>query len=218
MPNLLQQINTSAAAISTRALSSLVQIRVGERSLGAGAIWRADGLIITNAHVVLAGRGRLVSSLSVRLHDGREFTPRVVAVDAARDLAALQIDAHDLPAVTVGESRRLQPGDLVMALGFPWGIHGGATTGVVIGVGDNLPELGDRRRDWLAAALHLRPGHSGGPMLDSQGRLVGINTLMNGPEVGVAVPVHVVQNFLATHQPHAPQPAARPDTGDTVHL
>jgi S1-C subfamily serine protease len=92
-------------------------------------------------------------------------------------------------------------------LGFPWGIKGGATTGVVIGNGDDLQELGDGKREWIAASLHLRPGHSGGPMVDSQGKIIGINTLMNGPEVGVAIPVHIAEEFLkevSAHKPEAP--------------
>ena len=86
------------------------------------------------------------------------------------------------------------PGDFVLALGFPWGVQGGVTSGIVIGVGANLPEIDSR--DWIAASLHLRPGHSGGPLVNSRGQLVGINTLMNGPEVGVAIPVHVAVEFL----------------------
>jgi S1-C subfamily serine protease len=96
----------------------------------------------------------------------------------------------------LGDSRKLRAGDLVLALGFPWGVNGGATTGVVIGVGPGLPELDASGREWIVASLHLRPGHSGGPLVNSQGRLVGVNTLMNGPDVGVAVPVHVAVEFL----------------------
>ena len=99
-------------------------------------------------------------------------------------------------AIAIGDSQRLQAGELVLALGFPWGVTGGATSGVVIGVGAGLPELRGDGREWLAASLHLRPGHSGGPMIDALGRLVGINTMMNGPDVGVAVPVHVAKRFL----------------------
>ena len=84
----------------------------------------------------------------------------------------------------------------MLALGFPFGVTGGATTGVVIGSGTNLPELANNGREWIAASLHLRPGHSGGSMVDAQGRLVGINTMMNGPDVGMAVPVHVAAAFL----------------------
>jgi len=198
MPNVLQQINEDAARLSARVLESLVQINNGQRGIGAGAIWRSDGLIVTNAHVILGRHGQVSNSLSVTLRNGQDYPAHLVAYDTERDLAALQIDAQQLPTVEVGDSRSLRSGDLVLALGFPWGIKGGATTGVVIGSGSLLPELGDNRHEWIAASLHLRPGHSGGPMVDSQGRVVGINTLMNGPEVGVAIPAHVAQEFLET--------------------
>jgi serine protease Do len=207
--NLLQQINDDAAAISARVLNSLVQINNGQRGVGAGAIWQKDGLIITNAHVILGRRGQVSNALSVTLYDGQEYPARLVAYDVQRDLAALRIDiskvdATQLSPVEIGDSRHLHPGDLVLALGFPWGIKGGATSGVVIGSGSQLPELGDNQREWIAASLHLRPGHSGGPMVDSRGRVVGINTLMSGPEVGVAIPVHVAEEFIksvAANQP-----------------
>ena len=158
---------------------------------------------MTNAHVVSDRRPRRGpwrtgqgGGLTVVLPDGRELPARVLAEDADCDLAALRVDAHDLPTVQLGDSRALQAGDMVLALGFPWGVTGGATTGIVIGAGAALPELGGARREWIAASLHLRPGHSGGPMVDAQGRLIGINTMMNGPDVGIAVPVHVAAAFL----------------------
>ncbi|MFQ5923288.1 MAG: trypsin-like peptidase domain-containing protein, partial [Anaerolineales bacterium] len=93
----------------------------------------------------------------------------------------------------LGDSATLQPGHWVMAFGHPWGVEGAATAGVVIGQGAQLPLFG---RDWLAVGLHYRPGHSGGPLVDSAGRLVGINTVMVGPDMGLAVPVHEVKRFL----------------------
>jgi serine protease Do len=208
--NLLQQINDDAAAISDRVLNSLVQINNGQRGVGAGAIWQSDGLIITNAHVILGRRGQVANSLSVTLRNGRDYPARLIAYDAKRDLAALRIDAAELSPIEIGDSNRLNAGDLVLAMGFPWGIKGGTTSGVVIGSGAQLPELGDNQHEWIAASLHLRPGHSGGPLVDSRGRLVGINTLMNGPEVGVAIPVHVAKEFLqevlATQQQPKPAP------------
>ena len=83
-----------------------------------------------------------------------------------------------------------------MAVGHPWGVVGAATAGVVIGVGQHWPEGTGSEREWIGVNLNLRPGNSGGPLIDSQGRLVGINTVMTGPEVGLAVPVHVVKAFL----------------------
>ena len=81
-------------------------------------------------------------------------------------------------------------------MGHPWGVAGAATGGVVIGVGTDLPEMPLTDREWIAVSLRLRPGHSGGPLVDAEGRLVGINTMMVGPEVGMAVPVHVIKDFL----------------------
>ena len=211
MSNLLQELNNDVAIMSERIQHALVQIHNRQRGAGSGAIWHSDGLILTNAHVVLDQYGKASPALSVTLHDGRDFPAKLLAHDAKLDLAALRIDAHDLPTMELGDSRLLQPGNLVLALGFPWGIKAGATSGVVIGTGSHLPEIGDNQREWIAAALHLRPGHSGGPMVDSRGRLIGINTLMNGPEVGVAIPVHVAVDFLksalAAQRPDKPEAA-----------
>ena len=119
MSNLLQQINDDIATISDRVLESLVQIRNGQRGVGAGAIWRNDGLIITNAHVVLGRYGQVSNNLSVTLRNGRDYPAQIVAHDASRDLAMLRIDAPELTPIELGDSRRLNPGDFVLALGFP---------------------------------------------------------------------------------------------------
>lgn len=195
MNELLRQFSMGIASVGERVLPAVVQIRNGRSGAGTGTIWHSDGLIVTNAHVVMS---RTVSqaALTVQLADGREFTPQLVAVDPERDLAVLQVDAQALPTVELGSSQQLQPGQLVFAFGFPWGVAGGATSGVVIGVGAQLGDLVSTRNEWVAASLHLRPGHSGGPMVDAAGRLIGINTLMNGPDVGVAVPVDVAKRFV----------------------
>jgi S1-C subfamily serine protease len=199
MLSLLQNFSNDLAAVGENGLRSLVQVRNGRRGVGAGTIWHADGLIITNAHVVdgiVQGRASAQGALTVLLPDGRELPAYVLARDTDHDLAALRVDAHNLPTIALGDSRQLQAGQIVLCLGFPWGVTGGATSGVVIDVGASLPEVRDPNHEWIAASLHLRPGHSGGPMVDVQGRLVGINTMMNGPDVGVAVPVHVAKAFL----------------------
>ena len=149
-----------------------------------------EGLILTNAHVVGSPRIR------VTLPDGRDLPAQVLADDTARDVAALKVDATDLPTISLGESRALQPGQIVLSMGHPWGGMGAVAAGTVIGVGAHLPELSNSGREWIVASLRLRPGHSGGPMFDSRGRLVGINTMITGPEVAAAVPVHEVKDFL----------------------
>ena len=83
-----------------------------------------------------------------------------------------------------------------MAMGHPGGVPGVAAAGIVIGAGPDLPEAQGDGRDWIAVDLALRPGHSGGPLVDHQGRLIGISTIMAGLEVGMAVPAHVIGNFV----------------------
>lgn len=186
-----QSLNAGLAEVVVRARAALVQVRDGAGG-GAGVVLHPQGLILTNAHVVRRGRPEVLSP------EGRRWPARVIARDPAHDLAALAVEARGLPALEVGDSRRLRPGEWVVALGHPWGVAGAATAGVVIGVGADLPEaprLG-RGEEWIAVSLRLRPGHSGGPLVDAQGRLLGLNTVMAGPEVGLAVPVHLVTGFL----------------------
>jgi S1-C subfamily serine protease len=95
-----------------------------------------------------------------------------------------------------------------MAVGHPWGVEGGTTLGAVIGVGADLPENPAPGRELIALSLQLRPGHSGGPLVDVQGRLVGICAMMAGPEVGLAIPVDVVRDFLKSCLPGSQARAA----------
>jgi serine protease Do len=190
MSELLQTLNSDLAQVVEQVRSSLVELRNGHAGIGAGTIWHPDGLILTNAHV--AGR----TGLKVMLPDGRVLPARVLAHSADLDLAAVGVEAGGLPCIELGDSQKLQPGAWVLALGYPWGVPGAVTAGVVTGTGAHLPEMPRNRRDWIAVSLHLRPGNSGGPLVDAHGRLVGINTMMAGPDVGLAVPVHVVKAFL----------------------
>jgi serine protease Do len=189
MSGLLQSLNSELAQLAARARRSLVHVTDGRSSGGAGVVLHPEGLILTNAHVVRRRK------LWVTLEDGRRLAARRLAFDADYDLAALSVEAADLPAMAMGDSRELRAGDWVMALGHPWGVRGAATAGVVIDVGVP-PEMGRIRRELVQVGLHLRPGHSGGPLLDRNGDLVGVNTMMAGPNVGLAVPVHVAKRFL----------------------
>jgi serine protease Do len=188
-------LNTEMAAIWDSAGSALVEIRLGYHgSAGAGTIWHSQGLIITNAHVASN------DSLRVKLPDGITLPASLLARDKERDLAALMVDATGLPTIEIGSSRDLQPGQWVLAMGHPWGVKGAATAGVVIGVGSELPGLPDMpqsSREWIAVSLWLRPGHSGRPLIVANHRLAGITTLMPGPQVGMAVPVHIIKAFLS---------------------
>jgi serine protease Do len=168
---------------------SLVLIQNGRRGSGAGTIWHPEGLLLTNAHVVGP------HAVRVTFPGGRTLPARVVAHSRSLDLAALTVDAQGLPAIQLGNSEDLQPGQWVLAVGHPWGITGAVTAGVVINTGIP-PELRTSGRTLIQVDLPLRPGYSGGPLVDAQGRLVGINTMMAGPEVGLAIPVQEVKAFL----------------------
>jgi S1-C subfamily serine protease len=190
MTGLARILNNEIADVVDKVAQSLVQVRCDGRGAGAGTIWHPDGLILTNAHVVQHG------DPEVTLKDGRTLPARLLAHDTDLDVAALSVNASGLAPIALGESRRLQPGQLVLAAGHPWGVVGAVAAGVVIGVGSEWPEVPASRREWIAVSLNLRPGNSGGPLFDVEGRLVGINTMISGPEVGLAVPVQVVKAFL----------------------
>lgn len=189
MVNVLQQINDAMAAIVERVQRSLVRINNGQYSMAAGTVWHPDGLIVTNAHVIHH------SAPQVTLADGRRLPARVVAAAIDDDLAVLSVAATALPTVERAATWPLRPGQWVLALGHPWGVTGAATAGIVIDVG-RPPEMPHFRGALIQVSVHLRPGYSGGPLVDGHGRLVGINTMMAGPEVGLAIPVPVVAAFL----------------------
>jgi S1-C subfamily serine protease len=175
---------------------SLVQVQNGRRGNGAGTIWHEDGLVLTNAHVVQRQQPQ------VTLWDGRSYPSQLLAYDEKRDLAALAIQADELPTVELGNSKTLKAGDWVIAAGHPWGVIGAVSAGAVIAMGVPL-ELPHYPGELIQVGLQLRPGHSGGPLVDGNGRLLGINTMIAGPQVGLVIPVHVVADFLKENLGHA---------------
>lgn len=186
----LDLINSALSDVVAAAQRAVVAVRDGARGSGAGTIWHADGLIVTNAHVVRGG------PVEVQLFDERVLPARLLARDADLDLAALAVEAHDLPTIQPASGRDMHPGQWLMALGHPWGVAYAATGGVLISRSGQAADLPGPRGDWVVADLHLRPGNSGGPILDAQGRLVGVSTLMNGASVGIGVSVEIVKAFL----------------------
>lgn len=189
--SILQQLNTDIQQVVNQTRRALVRVNNGQQGQGAGTIWHPEGMIITNAHVVRGAR-----HLTVSLHDHTELPAQVLSEDEERDLAVLVIDAHNLPTIAPGNSQEVQAGEWVMAVGHPWGVVGAVTSGPIIGLGDSLPNLPQFKNEWLVANLAMRPGHSGGAMVDTTGQLLGVNTLITDAEVGLAVPVHVVKQFL----------------------
>ena len=163
---------------------SVVEVRL-DGSAGSGFTWGFD-LVVTNAHVARADR------LEVRLPDGQVRSARVRLADSVRDLAVLDVPGLGLPAVQRRDPRLLRPGEALFAIGHPLGIRHALSSGILHGLGplpDGYPVAAQvRRRVWVQADLRLAPGNSGGPLADSEGRVVGINTMIVGG-LALAVPV-----------------------------
>ena len=189
MSDWLDTLAESSAEAVAAARRALVSIETAGRPAGSGILW-APGIVVTNAHVVCRKR------LEIRLPDDREIQARRVAWDPGRDLAVLAFEGVSPEPARIGDSSALRPGEWVYALGNPWGVRGGATAGVVISLEEPTPGGKRTSTGWLALALHLRPGHSGGPVVNARGDVVGVNRMMNGPEVGLAIPSNAVEGFL----------------------
>ena len=157
---------------------------------GSGVVLTADGFLLTSAHVV-AGRRR-----SGRAHftDGRELSFEIVGSDPLSDLALLRADASDLAPAELGEADALRVGQLVVAIGNPHGFAGSVTAGVVSALGRSLPaRSGNAVRvidNLIQTDASLNPGNSGGALVDSVGRVVGVNTAVAGVGLGLAVPIN----------------------------
>jgi serine protease Do len=169
-----------------------------DRGSGSGVVWTADGTVITNAHVV---RDRA----EVEFWDGSKAEAAIAARDDRRDLARLETSVANLPAAERRDSASLRPGEIVLAVGNPLGFVGALSTGIVHASG-TIPGLG--RQTWIQAAVRLAPGNSGGPLADAEGRVVGINTMMVGGGLALAVPSNAVADFLSR--------PARPSLGVVV--
>lgn len=174
-----------------RAYQSLVVCHNGNRGAGAGVIWSQDGIIVTNYHVIRRGTPR------ASFMDGRDYTARVIAKAKKIDLALLKIDIPGpLEAIPVADSRHLRVGQFSLAIGHPWGQIGSVSVGIISSLG-SMP-LGWHRGpvDVVRTDAGLAPGNSGGPLLDARGRLIGVNTMIMGGDLGVAIPSHVVDQFV----------------------
>ncbi|NJN86451.1 MAG: PDZ domain-containing protein [Leptolyngbyaceae cyanobacterium SL_7_1] len=174
---------------------------------GSGFILTTDGHIVTNAHVVEGA-----DSVMVSLKDGREFSGEVIGVDPVTDIAAIRIEAIDLPTVTLGNSQNLIPGQWAIAIGNPLGLDNTVTAGIISATGRSSFQVGipDRRVQFIQTDAAINPGNSGGPLLNDQGEVIGINTAIraNAQGLGFAIPIEtaqrVVEQLFATGQVQHP--------------
>lgn len=170
------------------------------QGLGSGVIVSEDGYILTNNHVV---EGADEDGVKVALADGKtKYDAKVVGKDSRTDLAVLKIEAKNLPAITIANSDKLEVGDVVLAVGNPFGIGQSVSMGIISALGRGFGILGEGGyEDFIQTDAAINKGNSGGALVDAEGRLIGINQSIASPSggsagVGFAIPINLARNVM----------------------
>jgi len=167
-----------------------------EKALGSGVIVNPDGYILTNNHVVEGA-----TQVIVTLHDKREFKAKVIGTDPRTDIAVIKIDGSNFPTLTLGDSSKVEVGDIVLAIGDPFGVGQTVTAGIVSAMGRSGLGI-EQVEDFIQTDAPINPGNSGGAMVDDEGHLIGINTaILSGNSggnqgIGFAVPINMARGDM----------------------
>lgn len=184
----LDAYSATVVSVAERVVPSVAALRVASGSrqgAGSAVVLTTDGYLLTSAHVV-SGVGGGTAAFA----DGREAKFELVGRDGLSDLAVLRVRAADLAQLELGDADRLRVGQLVVAVGNPNGLAGSVTAGVVSALGRSLPSGGRLVENVIQTDAALNPGNSGGALVDSRARLVGVNTALAGIGLGLAVPIN----------------------------
>ena len=178
---------------------------------GSGVIFDADGLILTNHHVVAGDP----TQLTVNLKDGRSLPATIYGIDTLTDLAIVKVEATGLPTAPIGDSSTIQVGQQAIAIGSPLGTFtDSVTSGIISALGRSIPvETGEVLNNLIQTDTAINPGNSGGPLFDPSGKVIGINTAGAGDAqgIGFAIPIDIARPLMT--QASAGQPLARPYLG-----
>lgn len=190
----LDAYSSVVVRVAERLRPAVVNLRAGRHAGGSGVVFTPDGLLLTNHHVV-AKHDRV----RVRLASGDELGGRVIGNDPWTDLAVVQADGDFLPHAELGDSAGLRVGQLVVAIGSPLGFESTVTAGVISALGRTLRSItGALVDNVIQTDAALNPGNSGGPLVDSKGRVIGINTAVIQPAQGIcfAIPINMARHVL----------------------
>ncbi|MDX2162826.1 MAG: trypsin-like peptidase domain-containing protein [bacterium] len=176
-----------AAVVSIRIRAASRGRQPGGEGAGSGMILTPDGFILTNHHVI-----ERAEAMEVLLTDGSHFPARVIGTDAATDLAVIKVDENGLPFVTFGDSDKLRVGQLAIAIGNPLGFQSTVSTGVISALGRAMRgESGRLIENVIQSDVSLNPGNSGGPLVDSRGRVVGVNSAIIAQAQGISLSIPI---------------------------
>ena len=178
-----------------QAKTFVVRVQSGGRGVGTGIVWRSNANtsdVLTNFHVVAHTK-----HIRVMLSDDREADAEITNRSPELDLALLKIKLGNLAPAPVADSSKLRVGEWVFAIGNPWGARDVVTHGIVSGFGKVEIRGTNRTAEYVRSDVTLAPGNSGGPLLNARGEVIGINAMILGGDLSVAIPSHVAAEWLA---------------------